>query len=343
MCSRTIARLATVVLLSLTAVHVAPARAANAADNDDAIEAAIQEGIALRRAGNDEGALTRFLELERRDPSSVRVLLHVTAAAQATGRWLLAHDYLRKASAFKNDPYYVRNRAAVKSVEDAVARHIAELRVVGQPAGAEVRLSGNLLGSLPLKDPVTVELGSYVLEVSRPGFYPLRREIMLTAGGALSQEIVELRPNDEPRPHGRAPRSSNPTLAPNSMRDNGATWWKARAVTWSLAGVAVAGAATTGIALVIREQKIERWNDDATCIDRQNVTRSREDVCGAERGAAQTAGTVALTSGVVAAVFATATLTHWLTTSSKVDEHAQREPHASCGLGLGSVVCAGTF
>src|SRR5215216_8048811 len=98
MCSRTIARLLTaLLLLSLTVVRVAPAQAANPADNEDAIEAAIQDGIALRRAGNDEDALTRFLELERRSPSSVRVLLHVTAAAQATGRWLLAHAYLRKA------------------------------------------------------------------------------------------------------------------------------------------------------------------------------------------------------------------------------------------------------
>jgi hypothetical protein len=206
-----------------------------------------------------------------------------------------------------------------------------------------VRLSGNLLGTLPLKEPVTVELGSYVLEVSRPGFYPLRRELMLTAGGVLSQEVVELGPNDAPRPNVPAARAVDPAQASPSMRDGGPTWWRARAVTWSLAGVAVAGAATSGIALAIREEKTARWNDDASCIDRQNVTRSRADVCGAERDAAQTAGTVALTSGVVAAVFATAALTHWLTTSTKLDDHAQREPHTSCGVGLGSLVCSGTF
>jgi hypothetical protein len=342
MCPRTIARLLTVLLLlSSTVAHVAPARAA--ADNEDAIEAAIQDGIALRRAGNDEGALTRFLELERKNPGSVRVLLHVTAAAQATGRWLLAHAYLRKASAFKNDPYYVRNRAAVKSVEEAVARHVAELRVVGQPAGAEVRLSGNLLGTLPFKEPVAIELGSYMLEVSKPGFYPLRREIMLNAGGALSQEIVALGPNEQPRASLTVPHAISPSHAPNPIREPAPSFWRSRTVTWSLAGVALASAATSGAALAVRERSIERWNDDDDCIDRQNVTRRREDVCGGERAAAETAGTVALVSGVAAGLFATATLTHWLTTSTKPDEQAQREPHTTCGVGLGSLVCSGTF
>ena len=344
MCSRTIARLlAVLLLLSLTIVHVTPARAADTADNEDAIEAAIQEGIALRRAGNDEDALTRFLELERKNPSSVRVLLHVTAAAQATGRWLLAHAYLRKASAFKNDPYYVRNRAAVKNVEDAVARHVTELRVVGQPAGAEVRLSGNRLGTLPFQEPVAVEIGSYVLEVSKPGFYQLRRELTLNAGGTLVQEVVALSPSNGPGASLAVPRGGTEAHTKSPMREPAPSFWKSRAVTWSLAGMAVAGAATSGVALVLREQKIARWNDEGSCIDRENVTRSREDACGGERDAAQTAGTVALTSGIVAAVFATATLTHWLTTSSKLDEHARHEPHTSCGAGLGSLVCSGTF
>src|SRR4051812_1091593 len=64
------------------------ARAAGDANGDDPqLEAPIQQGIALRRAGNDEAALNLFLDLERSYPESTRVLLHVTAAAQATGRW----------------------------------------------------------------------------------------------------------------------------------------------------------------------------------------------------------------------------------------------------------------
>jgi PEGA domain len=344
MYSRTLKHRVTWLLVLLaTLIHVEPARAAQPED-DAAVEKAIQDGIVLRRAGNDEGALTLFLDLERKSPDSVRVLLHVTAAAQATGRWLLAHDYLRKAAAFKNDAYYVRNRAAVNAVEEAVARHVGEFRVLGQPSGAEVRLSGNLLGRLPFKEPVAVELGSYVLEVSKPGFYSLRRDIAISAGGALNQEVVELALSDEPSGVAPVARGGVPAhQRPRPANDREASWWESRAVTWTLAGIAVAGAGTSGLALAIRQQKVARWNDDARCIDRQAVTRSREEACGSERDAANTAGTVAVTSGAVAALFATATLTHWLTTSPRSTAQARREPSASCGAGLASVVCSGTF
>ena len=332
-------------LLVAVTVFVAtvPVHAAQA-DDDPLVEKTIQDGIALRRAGNDEGALTLFLGLEHRSPDSVRVLLHITAAAQATGRWLLAYEYLRKTAAFKSDPYYLRNRAAVSGVEEAVARHVGQFRVVGEPAGAEVRLNGNLLGRLPFKEPVAVELGSYVLEVSKSGFYPLRREITISAGGALSQEVVELSPSQAASTSAPAVRVNTPAGgAAASVTDTSPTWWQSRSVTWTLAGIAAASAGAAGVTLAIRESKIARWNDDSACIDRQAITRSRADVCGVERDDANTAGTVAVVSGVTAALFATASLTHWLTTAPKSSTRAKGGPSASCGAGLASVVCSGTF
>ncbi len=347
MCSRFIAlRLGSLLLFTLSLLLSTPARA----DEEPGVEEAIQEGIALRRAGNDEAALSLFLELERKSPDAVRVLLHVTAAAQATGRWVMASDYLEKAASFKNDPYYVRNRAAIKGVEDTVARHVARFRVLGQPSGAEVRLSGNLIGRLPFKEPVKVELGAYVLEVSKPGYYALRRDITLNTGGTLTQEVVQLALNEQPRTASElargpvAPSAPAAPSAPPTASDRSPTgWWESRAVTWTLAGIALAGVGTSAVAVAVREQKIDRWNDDTLCLDRDQVTRSREEVCGSERDAANVAGTVAIAGGVVAAIFATASLTHWLTTSPSPTREARRAPQASCGLGLGNVVCTGTF
>src|SRR5882724_4007182 len=64
-------------LLALLTLSLAvPAAAASDANGDDPqVEAAIQEGIALRRAGNDEAALSLFLDLEHNNPDSIRVLL----------------------------------------------------------------------------------------------------------------------------------------------------------------------------------------------------------------------------------------------------------------------------
>ena len=274
----------------------------------------------------------------------MRVILHVTAAAQATGRWLLAYNYLRKAAAFKDDPYYVRNRSAVKSVDDAVKQHVGLFRVVGEPAGAEVKLSGDVLGQLPLAEPLPVELGSYTLEVSKPGFYQLRRNVVLTSGGALSQEVVELKPNAGPAPRAAPPPATaqRPFDSPR-LPDRAPTWWESRSVTWALAGVTLAAAATSGIALGIREQKVDRWNNDDVCLDHAAPERTRQSVCANVHSAADSAGTLALTGGVVAAVFATATLTHWLSTPAHTEKTAGGQLRASCGAGLASITCSGTF
>jgi len=60
-------------LLALLSFSLAvPAAAASDANGDDPqVEAAIQEGIALRRAGNDEAALSLFLNLEHNNPDSI--------------------------------------------------------------------------------------------------------------------------------------------------------------------------------------------------------------------------------------------------------------------------------
>ena len=308
----------------------------------DELESAIQAGIELRKGGNDEAALQLFVKLDRENPGSVRLMLQVTAAAQASGRWLVAYEYLRKAAAFKGDPYYQRNRAAIKSVEDAVAQHVGQFRVVGEPSGAQVRLSGDLIGTLPMVEPTPVELGSYTLEVSKPGYYQLERDVTLAAGGALNQEVVELKPRLAPAEQ-RAPVLGGGRLSSNadtSLPDR--SWWRSRSLTWVLGGVTLAAAATTGGALWVRERSADRWNDDSKCLDRVQAERTRGDVCGSERSSAQTAGSVALGAGVVTAVFATGTLAQWLISSGTNSPEATGHA-ASCAAGLGSLTCSGTF
>lgn len=306
------------------------------------LESAIQAGIELRKSGNDTAALDLFLELDRKNPGSVRLMLQVTAAAQASGRWLVAHEYLRRAAAFKGDAYYQRNRVAIKGVEDAVAQHVGQFRVVGAPAGAEVRLSGSQVGTLPMSEAVPVELGSYTLEVSKPGYYYLRREVTLAAGGALNQEVVELKPRvDPPSPLGRV-TSVGPPSSGTSEREPERAWWRSRTLTWVLGGATVAAAATAGGSVWLRERSVEKWNDDSACLDTQQPARSREEVCGSERQNAQTYGAVALGAGVAAAALATATLTQLLL-SGPAPRDAGVSRAASCQPGFGSFICSGSF
>src|SRR5688572_27801308 len=87
-----------------------------AAAEDAVVEALIQRGIQLRRDSSDEEALAVFLEAEKQDPTSVRVLLHVVTAAQAAGKWLVADTYMRKVTALESDPYYQRHADAIDVV-----------------------------------------------------------------------------------------------------------------------------------------------------------------------------------------------------------------------------------
>ena len=329
--------LAALLALSFTV----PARAGNDANGDDPqLEAPIQQGIALRRAGNDEAALALFIDLEHGYPDSVRVLLHVTAAAQATGRWIMAYTYLQKAFAHKNEPYFIRYRTAIKSIDDATAQHVGQFRAVGDPVGAEVRLNGELVGTLPMADPKPVEVGQYVLEVSKGGFYPLRRTVAVGPGSALTQEAVALRV-------GTAPPDSLGAGSANAGSENGQRsadhrpWWQARWLTWTLAGATVATATTATVALVIRNNRADQWNS-TSCL---SGTQTREEVCGDVRGEITTAENVAISTGIAALIFGGATVTQAVLSTERpgVASASSTGPRIQCSPGLASIACFGSF
>lgn len=331
------ARVALCILLSL--FWSLSAHAASDANGDDPqLEAPIQQGIALRRAGNDDAALTLFLDLERNNPDSIRVLLHITAAAQATGRWMMAYAYLRKAAAHKNEPYYVRYRAAIKSIEDATTQHVGQFRAVGTPVGAEVRLNGEVVGTLPMSDAKPFEVGQYVLEVSKPGFYPLRRNIAIGPGTGFTQEAVDLRVQSSSSlaldAHGRA---IGGTVNPRDGERQ--PWWHARWVTWTLAGATAATAVTSAVALVYRNERAGRWNGSG-CLD---GTKTRQEVCGNVRDDISLGQNVAIGSGIAAILFGSATITQAILSTDRPPVATASPRNFRCSPGLAGVACFGSF
>jgi len=331
--------LSALLVLSVTV----PAVAGNDANGDDPqLEAPIQQGIALRRAGNDEAALALFTSLAQSNPDSVRVLLHVTTAAQATGRWLMAYNYLQKALLHQNEPYFIRYRSAIKSIEDATAQHVGQFRAVGAPVGAEVRISGELVGTLPMSEPKPLEVGQYVLEVTKPGFYPLRRTIAVVPGGALTQEAVELRVGT-PSANALGPEAGGARsgASPEQRDATPRPWWHARWLTWTLAGVTVASATTATIALVYRNNRADHWNSN-DCLEGM---KTREQSCGDVHDQISTAQNVAIGTGVAALVFGGATVTQAILSSERppVASSSGRGPALRCSPGLASIACFGSF
>jgi hypothetical protein len=168
------------------------ANPAAAADAPDA-EGLIRDGIALRRKGDDHAALKLFkqaYDLSR----TARALVQIGLAEQALGRWGLAARNLRQAVELgqtSNDPWIRKNRASIDSALEIVGRHVGQLEVTGNPAGAEVRVDGELAGRLPFSAPLTTTVGEVAIEVRAPGFLPIMRGATVGAG-TLTREVFNL-------------------------------------------------------------------------------------------------------------------------------------------------------
>lgn len=325
-------------LLSVSLAAVAHAQTSARAENPEA-DKFVAEGIELRARGKDNEALRAFQKASEIDPDSVRVQIHLATVHQALGNWLLADEYLSMALARQNHPYVNRHRQTLEDAKKVIEANIGRLELEGEPAGAEVRLNGRLVGTLPLAAPIRSTVGSYLLEVRRAGHYPVQRPIVITGGG-LVREAIHLEPlpaNDESG--GRARETAQPAAAPGPMPDgaedsSGAPW-----LTWTLASAAGLAGATTVTAIVLREMYAGRWNDDQRCLVGE---RTRAEVCGDERDNAQTAGSIALIGGVLTGVFAAgATLNAFGV--FEADTPPGEAGLRGCGLGWAGASCFGTF
>ncbi|HWO13389.1 MAG TPA: tetratricopeptide repeat protein [Polyangiaceae bacterium] len=314
-------------LLVLAAAFQAQAQDLPRAENP-AADHFVARGIELRAQGKDQEALQAFRQAEALDPSSVRVQVHLATVYQALGDWLVADEYLSRALAQQNHPYINRHRQVLEDAKRVIDSNIGRVEVEGEPAGAEVYLSGRALGSLPLKEPVRWTVGSYLLEVRSPGHYPLRRPIVIVGGG-LVRESVQLQPL--PSEEGwRGSAGAGTTGIDEAPSDR--AW-----LTWTLAGAATVGAAVTVGAWTYREVHADHWNDDSRCLD---VGRSRAEVCGDERDNVNTADTVAWVSGTLTGLFALGAVVNAFAFQPAAPEAAGLE---GCSLGWAGASCFGRF
>ena len=322
-------RILSVVLGTVAALAPGAPGVAQAAEEEESASteasSLIDRGIALRRAGDDEGALPLFVQAEKLEPDSTRVLVHLAATYQALGQWEQADRYLMRALRDPSDPYVQKHQATLAAARRTVDGHIARLRLSGGPAGTQVRLNGKLIGTLPMGDTMRLEAGIYTLEASLPGHYPVTRSVAL-AGGALAQESVELARRDSKSEVAPAP------VEPAAEVSSGTNW-----LAWTFGGLAVGAAAGTVYAWAKREQHADAWNDNDECL---SPTQTRGQLCGDELDAGEQAETWMYIGGAATAAFTAAAIgSIWL--------GAPDEPGAdtalSCGVGLATLHCAGRF
>jgi hypothetical protein len=329
--SRALAPLALMLMVwwpsSLSAAPSDGAEAQLATEVDDLVE----RGIGFRRAGEDASALAVFLRAEQLEPRAARIRVHLAAVYQALGRWEDADRYLVLALEDPSDPYIIKHQAILAGARRTIDAHLASLDVTGSPSGATVSLNGRSRGVLPLPRPLRVAAGIYTLEVKLDGYYSVVRSVALPGGELLREEVSLTRGS----PSVRAPKA--PRLLPPVAGDASTRRW----LPWTFAGLAVAAAGGATVALVARERRVDRYNDDSVCLPIDG--RTRGETCDAERRAGDRAETWMWIGAATAGAFAMASaMTLWLLAPDSAHQE-QPTAAATCGVGLMLVQCSGRF
>lgn len=160
---------------------------------DPQLEALVARGVAQRTAGHDLAALETF-RLARARSATPRVLAQLALAEQANARWLDAMSHLEAALRAAEDPWITRHRSALDGALEEIAGHVGQLFVGANVDGAELRLDGARVATLPMREPIRVAAGSLVLEVRAEGYSPVARRIE-ARGRELTREAVRLLPS----------------------------------------------------------------------------------------------------------------------------------------------------
>lgn len=256
------------VVFAACALATASARAQpSGAAAPDAVEGHLRRGVELRRAGHDDEALAEFVEAHRLAPGP-RTCAQLGLARQAVGDWLDADRLLRESLASPDDPWVSRNRASLEAVLAVTATHVGTLDVRANVPGAEVRLDGVTVATLPAREPLRVLAGMVSMEVSAPGHVTVLRRFVVDPGASV-RESVELRPEAPPPAPPVAPPAPvvvvpapappPPVRAPRpAVRAPARPWWRR----WAWAPTAVGGAALglAGVAVALREDAAVRYN-----------------------------------------------------------------------------------
>jgi hypothetical protein len=173
--------------------------------------------VALRRQGDDVGALQLFQQAQQLDQSP-RSVAQMGLAEQALGRWVPASEHLQQALASPNDKWIRKNLALINGALAKVADHIGHLEIRGGTAGAEVRIEGVKRGTLPLKEPLAVPTGKVTIDVSLSGYNPIQRLTMVGAREHIRETLEPLvSASLSERPAPGPARTTPPPLAPTPV------------------------------------------------------------------------------------------------------------------------------
>lgn len=197
-----------VVLGMLLASAIASAQAESAQE-------LIDRALALREEGRDEEALALFQRAHELE-ASAQTLAQIALAEQALGRFREAERDLVSALQ-QGGPFITRHRSTLEEALETIRGHLGELELTGGVDGAEVRVNGDVVGTLPLP-PIAVEAGLAVVEIEAPGYMPYQRQVEIAPRERARREVTLV-----PRPATGTEAAGQPvgTPAPAPVAESG--------------------------------------------------------------------------------------------------------------------------
>jgi hypothetical protein len=249
--------------------------------NAGEVEALIHEGIELRRQRQDVRALPLFQRAYalQRTP---RTAGQLGLCELAIGYWQDAEEHLQEALASPGYPWVANNIEALTASLELARSNIGAVAVSGSPTGAEVRINGKTVGTLPLPSSVRLAHGPADVEVRAAGYTAAKRSISIGADPVqlrvdLSRESTHVAPalssiapatNTAPAP------PPHVDVAPTQLTSRSSSQrWAA----WALGGTAVAALALGVVETIIWQGGIADFNDHRTngMLDCQKVVADR--------------------------------------------------------------------
>jgi hypothetical protein len=216
------------------------------------VDAIIKRAVELRRQGKDREALA---ELQRAAGigNPPKLSAQIGFAEQALGLWVPAEKHLRDALEQSGDAWIKKNRRTLEESLAIVGGHLGTLDVWGEPAGAEVSIDGDRVGTLPLDAPLHVPAATIELTVRANGFATSTRKLELSPGANVREHVVLRAVDVTPKPIagpavtpavvGAPPPAVRATPAGDDEHGSVFTrWWF-----WTIAAVVVAGGVTAAV------------------------------------------------------------------------------------------------
>ena len=246
----------------MLAVVVGPVHAQG---SDDA-EKLIRQGIDLRKAHDDEGAVRAFQQAydQVRTP---RAAGQLGLAEQALGRWEDAERHVAEALHATGDAWVAKNRQTLDDAIGTIQAHLGRVEVLGNPEGAEVSVNGRSIGKLPLAEPVRVSAGQVNVEMRAPGYVPAQRTLAIVGGQYqrlvlhLAKEAAAESPAAGTKPVAEGASTNAETAGAGVATPVEAPPSQARVVLkWSAAGAAGVGLAVGIVAAILHSQNVSKFD-----------------------------------------------------------------------------------